>query len=401
MADPGLTAGSELLARAAAAAGSGGGAPGVTVEEVTQRHDGDTVEARSTSARIKTVSDLLEHIQADLSRYEVAASEATCWEGLTADRATGRPIVTTLHRVWVRLRPKAGPTVQECVEAMIAAAAGKVRAAPAKAGRRPPDEGRWAVLVIADPHFGKYAWRKTAGADYDLDIASQLVTEASGELLAIAADARPERLTVATLGDLFHYDTPGGTTTKGTPLDRDGRLQKMIGTATDTMLSVVERAGSIAPTDTLVVHGNHDETLTWAYHRILQERFRNDARVRVEADFTPRKYVSHGGNLIGFTHGNKAKKKLPGLMAIEAAASWGRCPYREWHCGHLHHQAAEWSRPIDTIDGVLVRIAPAICPPDDYHAAEGYVGSRQAMELFLYDHRGGLAAMHVAGPRLT
>jgi hypothetical protein len=66
----------------------------------------------------------------------------------------------------------------------------------------------------------------------------------------------------------------------------------------------------------------------------------------------------------------------------------------------LHHQAAEWSRPIETIDGVLVRVAPALCPADDWHAASGFVGSRRAMELFIYRPDGGLQAMHVAGPRL-
>ena len=28
------------------------------------------------------------------------------------------------------------------------------------------------MLVLADPHFGKYSWRRTAGADYDLDAKS-------------------------------------------------------------------------------------------------------------------------------------------------------------------------------------------------------------------------------------
>jgi hypothetical protein len=87
-------------------------------------------------------------------------------------------------------------------------------------------------------------------------------------------------------------------------------------------------------------------------------------------------------------------------MAHEAAAAWAGCPYREVHTGHLHHQAAEWSRPIETIDGVLVRIAPSLGPADDWHAASGFVGSRRAMELFIYDPAGGLRAMHVAGPRL-
>lgn len=384
-----------VAAKAAVAAGD------ITIEEVKKTENAEGVEARSVSARIRTVEDLLKHIEADLEKFEVATSEATKWEGLTADRATGEPVVTELHRVFVRLKPRPGPGVRECVEAMIDAAKASIRKPTRPRPKYQPRPEGWALLVIADPHFGKYAWRRTAGADYDLDIAAQLVREASAELLAVAASHKPERITVATLGDVFHYDSPHGTTTGGTPLERDGRLPKMLGTGTDAMLQVIDAAADVSPCDTLVVAGNHDEALTFAFQRILAERFRNDKRVRVEQEFTPRKYLTHGGNLIGFTHGNtKARKKLPQLMAIEAAASWSKCPYREWHTAHLHHQAAEMARPIDTIDGVLVRTAPAICPADDWHASEGYVGPRQAMELFLYDTAGGLASMHVAGPRV-
>ena len=41
--------------------------------------------------------------------------------------------------------------------------------------------------------------------------------------------------------------------------------------------------------------------------------------------------------------------------------------------------------------------APALCPPDDWHSVNGFIGSRQAMETFFYDHAGGLSSMHVAG----
>jgi predicted phosphodiesterase len=386
------------------AAAKAAGGDGLTIEEVTQK---TAVEARSVSRTIRTVEDLLAHIEADLTRFEVAASEATKWEGLTADRETGQPVVTELFRVFVRLRPKAGPSVAEAVEAMIVAAGDTIR-------RRVPDSriwkhGRgsrtsnrpWAVLVVADTHFGKYAWgRSTGEADYDLDIAARLVREASAELLDAATEYAPGRITVAGLGDLFHYDTPSGTTTSGTPLERDGRLQKMISVGTDALVGVIDKAAEVAPADVLVVNGNHDETLTWAFHRIAVERYARSKRVTVDATYTPRKYLTHGRNLLGFVHGHRAKRRLPQLMAHEAAAAWAASPYREVHTGHLHHQAAEWQRPIETIDGVLVRIAPSLGPADDWHAASGFVGARRAMELFIYDPAGGLRAMHVAGPRL-
>jgi predicted phosphodiesterase len=382
------------------AAAKAAGGDGLTIEEVTKKATGDAVEARSVSRTIRTVEDLLAHIEADLTRFEVAASEATKWEGLTADRETGQPVVTELFRVFVRLRPKAGPSVAEAVEAMIVAAGGGLRVRDSRNAKVRGDRP-WAVLVVADTHFGKYAWgRSTGEADYDLDIAARLVREASAELLDAATEYAPGRITVAGLGDLFHYDTPSGTTTSGTPLERDGRLQKMISVGTDALVGVIDTASMVAPADVLVVNGNHDETLTWAFHRIAVERYARSKRVTVDGTYTPRKYLTHGRNLLGFVHGHRAKRRLPQLMAHEAAAAWAASPYREVHTGHLHHQAAEWQRPIETIDGVLVRIAPSLGPADDWHAASGFVGARRAMELFIYDPAGGLRAMHVAGPRL-
>lgn len=368
--------------------------PAKDAEQVTVKDADGTREARSVSRSIRTVEDLLRHIEADMTRYEVAASEATKWECATAGE--DGPEVTELFRVFVRLRPKAGPNVRECVEAMIDAASKTLRKPLTKSVKAHRD-GLWQVLVVADCHFGKYAWGKTTGGDdYDLDLAERLVAGAGEELLTAGDSYKPARRTIAFLGDLFHYDTPSGTTTSGTPLERDGRLQKMIQVGTDCLLRLVERSAETCPTDVLIVNGNHDETLTWAFQRIALERFRNDKRVSIEERYTGRQYLSCGRNLLGFAHGNKAKKKLPQIMALEQASAWSASTYREYHTGHFHSQAAEWQRPIETIDGVIVRTAPALCPPDDWHSVNGFIGARQAMETFIYEPDGGLTSMHVA-----
>lgn len=371
--------------------------PAADSEQVTQRQDGDTLEARSTSRRIKTVEDLLRHIEADMTRYEVAASEATKWECGDGDGGT-----LELHRVFVRLKPKAGPGVRECVEAMIASAKKELRRIPKQGYRQPKREGLLQLLVVADCHYGKYAWgRTTGGDDYDLDIADRLVRQAGEELLSVGDSHKPARRLIAFVGDLFHYDTPSGTTTSGTPLERDGRLQKMIQVGSDSLLSIIERSSAAVPTDIVIVNGNHDETLTWAWQRIVAERFRNSRTTTVSDEYTGRQYYRHGKNLLGFAHGHRAKRKLPQIMALEAASDWSRCPYREWHTGHFHSQAAEWQRPIETLDGVIVRTAPALCPPDDWHSVNGFIGARQAMETFIYQPDGGLTALHVSAPKGT
>ena len=376
--------------------------PAPDAEQVSERREGADLEYRSTSKTIRTVEDLLAHIEADMARFEVAASEATKWEVASIDRESGKPVVTVLHRVFVRLRPRGGPAVAELVAAMIAGAAaagsiGRPKARPQKAR-----SGPWQVLVVADPHFAKYAWHKTTGGDdYDIDHADRLVRSAGLGLLEAGDAHRPGRRTIAFLGDLFHYDTPSATTTRGTQLERDGRLERMIETGSAALIALVERSAETAPTDCVIVPGNHDETMTAWFRLLLRTHFARDRRVKIHNVYTHRQDLEHDGNLLGFCHGDKAKAKLPSLMTLEARESWARCRYREIHTGHLHKQAAKIRRVIDsdgidTVDGVVVRTAPALCPPDDWHSQEGFIGSRQAMESWFYRAGGGLAGMLVA-----
>jgi hypothetical protein len=363
-------------------------APAVDAEQVTKRTDGDNVEARSVSRTIRTVEDLLRHIEADLERFEVAASEATKWEGMSVDRETGKPEVTELFRVFVRLKPRGGPTTREIVEGMIAAASASIRQ-PKKPGHGRKQAGLWSVLVMSDLHFGGRSWRHTTGSDYDLSIAAELVGKMASRLIARSGDAC--RRTIVLAGDTLHFDTISGTTTGGTYIDRDSRLQKTIELAVASIAGVVELSADSLPTDVVFVPGNHDTAMAWALQKIFAERYRDDKRVSVNTEFTSRKYLTHGGNLVGVTHGDKARKKLAGLMAIEAAALWSQCRHREWHVGHLHNQSAE----VGTIDGVIVRTAPTIVPPDSWHVDMGFVGAERAMQEWVYSQRGGLHEMHM------
>jgi UDP-2,3-diacylglucosamine pyrophosphatase LpxH len=362
--------------------------------QITTTTDGDTKTIQSASHGIRTVDDLLRHIEADLTKFEVVASEATVWES-PSDGAK-----VPLYRVWVKLRPRGGPGVLDAVKAMLDGAAASITR-KARKPHRPRTGGAWQVLVVADVHLAKLAWTPSTGeADYDLDIATRLLRDTSHELVA-SGDAifKPSRRTVAFLGDLFHFDTPHGTTSSGnTYLDRDSRIQKMLDVGTDALLDVVARSAETCQTDVVLVAGNHDEALSWAFHKMLSIQFAKDERVTIAKSYTARTYAHHGGTLLGFAHGNRAKKKLPQLMAYERPALWAQCPYREYHTGHFHSQAAEWQRPIETIDSVVVRTAPALCPADEWHSANGFLGSRRAMETFFYSHRGGLDGMLVAGP---
>ena len=388
MADAGLTG--DILSAAAASASP---KPAPDAEQVTQRREGDVLEARSTSRRIKTVDDLLAHIEADMRAYDVAASEATKWEVATAGD-NGEPTVTELHRVWVRLKPKAGPGIKEAVEAMIAAASKQI-VSPKMPRHRKRRDGLWSVVVVSDLHVGSKSWRHATGQDYDINIAGQIAAKTTSELIQRSDSLGVTRRSIVLCGDTLHFDTIAGTTTSGTYLDRDTRIQKAIECAAEAIFRAVEHSAASTPTDVVLVPGNHDSAMTWALQKIVVERYRNDKRVKVNGEFTSRKYLISGKNLIGVTHGDKGKKRLGGIMALEAAEQWASCVHREWHVGHLHHQAAE----ISTIDGVVVRTHPTIVPPDAWHFDNGFVGAERAMQGFVYAPEGGLLELHMAYAR--
>ena len=356
----------------------------VTEQEVQRVETQQGIEVRSNGSRIKTVEDLLYHIGADLTRFEVAESQATKYEVASKDPATGKVTVTELHRVFVKLKPKAGPSIVEQVEAMILGAIKprlKIHAHKVKS-----QANVLQAVVLADPHIGKYAWgQETGWEDYDINIATTLIRDASAELLAWGDNEPVTHRSLWLLGDILHYDTPHGTTTKGTPLDRDGRVDKMLEEAVSTICDVVNAAADRGPLEVVLVQGNHDAVLTLALRHILQATFANDKRVTIDSRKTTRKYLTFGNCLLGLTHGDKASKRLGELMALEARESWGIAKLREIHHGHFHSDAA-----ISTAGGVTIRQHPALCPPDGWHAAEGFVGAPRAMDSYLYHADGFL-----------
>lgn len=371
--------------------------PEVPLESFNDVTEGDVRNVTSESPKIKTAEDLLRHINADLTQFDVVSKGARKWDSMVKG-PNGTPIITQMFSVNVKLKAKTGITTREAIDAILTSAFKAYRPPTHKIHKPSTADLPWNAIPIFDPHFGKYAWAKsTGGKDYDLDITQKLIQKSAHELIDASNDIHgPARRTIILGGDVFHYDTPAGTTTAGTPLDRDGRLQKMIEIACDTILGIVEYSAEYTPTDVVLVNGNHDTAMSWAFQRILQERFRSDERVTIDPGYTSRKFLTYGKNLLGVAHGDKARKRLPQVMALEAPKLWGASTYREIHTGHLHYQSAERNMIIDTIDGVIVRIAPAMCPPDDWHAEKGFLGALQAMESFHYVPDGGLLEMRLA-----
>jgi len=365
-------------------------------QSVEQTAGPDGIEARANGSRIKTVDDLLAHIDADLLRFEVAESQATKYEVATRNPVDGKVSVTELHRVYVKLKPKAGPTLEERLEAVIAGAFAIRKPMAAQApisGKARPDllQG----VVIADPHVAKLAWGDGTGSQsYDTNIAIRTIRDGVTALLDAGRERRIGVRHLWLLGDYFHHDGQGATT-KGTALDYDTRVQQMLTRGSEVLFDLIAASAEQVPTRVILVPGNHDRTLTWALQRILLSEFKRHKGVSIDDSATTTKYVQHGKVLIGLDHGDKGKKRLAEVMAAQCAVEWGQTIYREMHTGHLHGKAA-----IETFGGVTVRTHAALCPPDQYHADEKFSVSPRMIEGFIYHAGGALVGSDAWSPDL-
>jgi hypothetical protein len=261
------------------------------------------------------------------------------------------------------------------------------------------------AVFIADPHLAKYAWgRGTGHGDYDLDIARRELLRGAGYLLDCGAQRRVSERLVAVLGDYFHYDTPAGTTTGGTALDRDSRAERMLAIGAQTACEIIAESAETAHTTVVLVPGNHDQMLTAALRLILLAEFRGHPNVTVSDEVTRRQYRLWGKNLLGFNHGDQRPEMLAASMSIERPVEWGQAAYREIHAGHLHNEQEKQKlveqRGAVTHAGVVVRTHRSLCPPDGWHADMQFVGAPRGMSAFYYAREGGLVAFDMADPRL-
>lgn len=257
-----------------------------------------------------------------------------------------------------------------------------------KAVSTPKDTGILLEIATPDLHVGKLAHSiETGGRPYDVKIAIATFERALEALVVRTATYKVEEVLLVAGNDLFNSDSPENTTTAGTAVSTDGRFHKTFHHVRNMMVKAVERLRQIAKVRILIVPGNHDRQTAYHLGDSLECYFHADPQVVVVNTPATRKYVEWGKCLIGFCHGDEGHRtEFAQLMAVENPQAWGRTQFREVHTGHYHKQHLE------EFHGVRVRILSALCPPDDWHAAQGYIGALRQAEAFVWSKTEGLLA---------
>ena len=363
-------------------------AKGNTEERFEHAVAGNGATITSVSERIRTPADALAYAEIDDDVWLIDRQVVNSWE--VAAKVGDDLETRTLWQVKLWLKRRAAKHVTDALDAMFARMSEHVPAVP-KAPR--PAGPYLAELSLFDVHFGKLAYD---GTSFDVATAERIFADAVGALLDRVTNWDVSRILVPVGNDFFNVDNWSGTTAKGTPQDSDGPFSRVFESGCAAMVAAVERCLAVAPVALLWVPGTHDPSTSFYLVRFLDAWFRSSDDVTVDRDHRPRKYVRHGCNLLGFTHGDQeAHRDLPAIMAAEVPALWAATTWREIHLGHFHRARQTVHRTTDETGGVRVRVLPSLSGTDSWHFQKGYVANKRAAECYLWHEFDGYAG-HVS-----
>lgn len=270
--------------------------------------------------------------------------------------------------------------------------AGKIKAPKAAA----LVEDLLTIYPWGDPHIGMLAWPLETGNDFNLAIATAQLYEAVDKLVAIAPPSK-EAL-IINLGDFFHSDNMQNRTARsGHSLDVDSRWAKILHAGVNVAVRCVQRAlekHELVTVDTRI--GNHDDHSSVMLAACLANRFSENPRVRINISPCMFFYKKFGDCLIGATHGHTVKPdKLPGVMATDQAADWGKTKHRYWYTGHVHHESKK------EYPGCIVETFRTLAARDAWHHGQGYRSGRSMVCDVLHATRGRILRHEIGVESLT
>ena len=240
------------------------------------------------------------------------------------------------------------------------------------------------VYPLMDVHLGMLADKDETGAvDYDIRHALADMRHAFAKIGALTPASSKAILIVG--GDFFHAnDNSGQTPTHKHSLDTDTRHWKVLQAGVQFLAEVIDLLARKHSTVVLrVLRGNHDPEAHMVLTFAMQQRYRADARIEVDASPRDLFMATHGKCLIAAHHGDRAPPERLTLYLSDVCPFWSETRHRYCFTGHIHKDQA---RDVGPLRWESLR---AFAPPDAYAAGMGYSG-RRAMQALTFHERDGL-----------
>jgi len=317
---------------------------------------------------------LLEKHGLDKDKWEITRAQNSMW---TTQRKDGQLVTSFASKI--KVKPKTHLTKEDIYNYFKDLNLKSLKVKKIKTS------GKYMLEIsIFDLHFGKLCWHGETGENFDIEIARKRYLHIINDIIN-KYNLPIEKILFVIGQDFFNYDNVIPTTTAGTQQDTDVRWKKMFFKGYELVIQSIELLFNSfqIPIEIYWIPGNHDEMTSFYLLHVLANYFRNNENIKVDLSAKERKYIQYGVNGIGFAH-KLLKKNQWSLFQSEAPKIWGNTKYREFHLGHQHREI------VNSKHGLVIRSLPCITGTDNWHYSQGYVGTKKAVQTFLWHKEKGL-----------
>jgi hypothetical protein len=250
------------------------------------------------------------------------------------------------------------------------------------------------LYVITDFHLGMYAWHEETGADWDTDIAEELLVAWFAKAIASAPAASTGVL--AQLGDFLHWDGMEAVTPEHhNILDADSRFEKLVRVAIRALRRVVrmllEKHDRV---HIVMAEGNHDPASSVWLREWFAALYEDEPRVTVDTSPDPYYVYEFGQTSLFLHHGHRRKPaSVSDVFAAKYRDVFGRTKHSYAHLGHKHEAAL-----VET-NLMTVEQHRTLASKDAYASRGGWLSGRSA-SVITYSKEHGEVGRVVISPEM-
>lgn len=249
----------------------------------------------------------------------------------------------------------------------------------------------FAVFDLFDAHIDKLAYTGKGGYWESKENARYLLRECK-VLLDDIIKYEPEVIVLPIGNDFFNTNDANPATKKGTPQPATMHWEDSFKLGVwfyRTLINMIIEAG--CKVHAINIPGNHDKDKVFHLGEVIQALFEENENVILTMNKDKRKYVVYNKVLLGFAHGDVAKRKvanLPTAMAIEKPEDWGRVNHRCWILGDIHHK--EEYKSLQTLEhnGVDIKFLRPATSADSWHHDSMWITSKKSISYIIYRDSG-------------
>ena len=363
-------------------------------EKITTNEQKDSlVIAVEDSKRVKSLDDLIENCNVDLTTWEVDWFDIGTYE-VTGFDAKRKPITVTMYRTKAKFKKiDVWKNIDKLRQDLKDDLFDSFQTCNIKTPVYKKEKGEGYLLEIGayDLHLGKIG---IEGDEYSLEIARERLGKAIASLFERARGFKIEEIVFVVGNDFLNVDksNPFASTTKGTPQNNSVSAYDAYRFGRKILVECINKLSEEAPVRVVVIPGNHDEESMLHMGDALEVLYEQSKHITVDNSRPLMKGYKYGECLLIFDHGHRTKnyKNLASVISQRFRNVWSSVNHIEVHRGHLHSLKTNIMGQVEELNGIAVRHLGSMSPTDQWHDDSGYISSMKRAHAFVWHKKHGM-----------